>query len=406
MHTTKATRSLAALLLALLTAFVPVTPVAASSSEASLSSLVVSFKLDPRLSGSTYGGEHWVSPPTYTGATGQDTVEARVDGTDAKGKSVNISAEWIPEDSEMVTVSPSRGKQVKITMHRAGESKLKVTSNGVSKELLIKAQLLNNAMQVAITPLKAAQAAATPPQDAPAFSSQQEKLSYALGMNVASNLHKQAIKVDDDALVQGYRDSLSGHARLSVEDAQAILAGLRDDLRKNVQTADDIQELAEKNKQAGEVFLAENKSKEGVVTLPSGLQYKVLTAGDGKKPTLADKVVCNYRGTFLDGTVFDSSYTRGVPASFALARVIPGWQEALQLMPVGSKWQVYVPSDLAYGKRGKLMRSGKKGVAPTQRIGPNATLIFEVELLSTENLTALSPLHAKQGADPKPEQNQ
>jgi FKBP-type peptidyl-prolyl cis-trans isomerase FklB len=117
-------------------------------------------------------------------------------------------------------------------------------------------------------------------------------------------------------------------------------------------------------------------------------------------------VVCNYRGTFLDGSVFDSSYTRGAPALFTLARVIPGWQEALQLMPVGSKWQIFVPSDLAYGKRGKLMRSRKKGVAPTQQIGPNATLIFEVELLSTERLTAASAQRAQGSADPKAEQSQ
>ena len=408
MRVTNLTRSLAALVLMLLTASVQASPAAASSAEASLTGLVVSFKLDPRLSGGSYGGERWVSPPTYTGASGQDTVEARVEGTDVKGRSVNIIAEWIPENSEMVTVSPGQGKQVKITVHRVGESKLKVTADGVTKELLIKAEYLpSNAIQVQITPLKAARAAAPTPQEAPAFSSQKEKLSYALGMNVASNLLKQAIKVDDDALVSGYKDSVSGHARLSVEDAQAMLAGLREDMRKNLQAqSDDIQEMAQKNKQAGEAFLAENKSKEGVVTLPSGLQYKVLTAGDGKKPILNDKVVCNYRGTFLDGTVFDSSYTRGAPALFTLARVIPGWQEALQLMPVGSKWQIFVPSDLAYGKRGKLMRSRKKGVAPTQQIEPNATLIFEVELLSTESLTAAGAQRAQGSADPKVEQSQ
>ena len=408
MRVTNLTRSLAALVLMLLTASVQASPAAVSSAEASLTGLVVSFKLDPRLSGGSYGGERWVSPPTYTGASGQDTVEARVEGTDVKGRSVNISAEWIPEDSEMVTVSPGQGKQVKVTVHRVGESKLKVTADGVTKELLIKAEYLpSNAIQVQITPLKAAQVAAPSPQEAPAFSSQKEKLSYALGMNVASNLLKQAIKVDDDALVSGYKDSVSCHARLTVEDAQAMLAGLREDMRKNLQAqSDDIQEMAEKNKQAGEAFLAENKSKEGVVTLPSGLQYKVLTAGDGKKPTLNDKVVCNYRGTFLDGSVFDSSYTRGAPALFTLARVIPGWQEALQLMPVGSKWQIFVPSDLAYGKRGKLMRSRKKGVAPTQQIEPNATLIFEVELLSTESLTAAGAQRAQGSADPKVEQSQ
>jgi FKBP-type peptidyl-prolyl cis-trans isomerase len=143
-----------------------------------------------------------------------------------------------------------------------------------------------------------------------------------------------------------------------------------------------------------------------MVTLPSGLQYKVLTASAGKKPTLTDKVVCNYRGTFLNGTVFDSSYKRGAPASFALGKVIPGWREALQLMPVGSKWQIFVPSDLAYGKRGKLIRSWKKGVPPIQQIGPNATLIFEVELLAAEKLTAADAQRAQAKADPQAEQNQ
>jgi FKBP-type peptidyl-prolyl cis-trans isomerase FklB len=127
------------------------------------------------------------------------------------------------------------------------------------------------------------------------------------------------------------------------------------------------------NKQAGDAFLAANKSKEGVVTLPSGLQYKILKAGTGPKPTVSDSVVCNYRGTLLDGKEFDSSYKRGQPATFPVGRVIKGWTEALQLMPVGSKWQLFIPSDLAYGA------SGAGG-----DIGPNATLIFEVELISIQ----------------------
>ena len=382
---------------------------AAGPNTGSLRGINFSFKLDPRLSGGSYGGERWISPPTFTGASGQDVIEARASGIGAKGQPIPISPKWIASDPEMVTISPDQGEQVKVTVKRVGESKVQVTAADVTKELLIKAEYLpSKAIQVQITPAKAAQAAAPPAsQDAPAFNSQQEKLSYALGMNVASNLQKQAIKVDEDALVRGYRDSESGHALLSVEDAEAILAGLREDLRKKqAQTVDNNQELAEKNKQTGAAFLAENKSKEGVVTLPSGLQYKVLTAGDGKKPTVNDKVVCNYRGTFLDGTVFDSSYKRGAPASFAVAKVIPGWQEALQLMPVGSKWQIFVPSDLAYGERGKLIRSRKRGVPPTQQIGPNATLIFEVELLSAEKLTATDAQHAQAKVDPQAEQNQ
>ena len=132
-----------------------------------------------------------------------------------------------------------------------------------------------------------------------------------------------------------------------------------------------MQQLGETNKKAGEEFLAANKTKDGVVTLPSGLQYKILTAGTGPKPTLSDSVVCNYKGTLLDNTEFDSSYKRGQPATFPVGGVIKGWTEALQLMPVGSKWQLFIPPDLAYGPRGS---------GPT--IGPSSTLIFEVELIS------------------------
>jgi FKBP-type peptidyl-prolyl cis-trans isomerase FklB len=134
-----------------------------------------------------------------------------------------------------------------------------------------------------------------------------------------------------------------------------------------------MQQVAEKNKKDGEAFLAANAGKEGVVKLPSGLQYKILTPGTGPKPSATDSVVCNYRGTLIDGTEFDSSYKRGQPATFGVGRVIKGWTEALQLMPVGSKWQLFVPAQLAYGDRG----AGAD-------IGPNATLIFEVELLSIE----------------------
>jgi FKBP-type peptidyl-prolyl cis-trans isomerase FklB len=135
-----------------------------------------------------------------------------------------------------------------------------------------------------------------------------------------------------------------------------------------------MQQAGATNKKEGDAFLAANKTKEGVVTLPSGLQYKILTAGTGPKPTTSDSVACNYRGTLIDGKEFDSSYKRGQPATFPVAGVIKGWTEALQLMPVGSKWQLFVPSDLAYAERG----SGPD-------IGPNATLIFEVELLSIQS---------------------
>ena len=133
-------------------------------------------------------------------------------------------------------------------------------------------------------------------------------------------------------------------------------------------------EVAKKNKTEGDAFLAENKKKEGVKTLPSGLQYKVIKAGTGKKPKMNDTVTVNYRGTLIDGTEFDNSYKRGQPATFQVNGVIPGWTEALQLMEQGAKWQLFIPSNLAYGERG----------APGGQIGPNATLIFEIELISIQ----------------------
>jgi len=137
--------------------------------------------------------------------------------------------------------------------------------------------------------------------------------------------------------------------------------------------AEAMKTLGEKNRKEGEAFLAENKTKDGVVALPSGLQYKILKEGDGKKPTADDAVVCNYRGTLLDGTEFDSSFKRNQPATFPVKGVIKGWTEALQLMPAGSKWQLFIPPSLGYGERGAA-----------NLIGPNATLIFEVELISIQ----------------------
>lgn len=207
-------------------------------------------------------------------------------------------------------------------------------------------------------------------QGASALQTQKEKASYALGMNIASGLKKQLVDVDPDSLARGLKDELAGgKTLLTVEEAQAALTELQNEVRKKQE--EEMQRVGEANMKQGADFLAANKTKEGVVTLASGLQYKILTAGTGPKPSASDTVVCNYRGTLIDGTEFDSSYKRGQPASFPVGGVIRGWTEALQLMPVGSKWQLFVPSDLAYGPR------GAGGV-----IGPNATLIFEVELLS------------------------
>ena len=200
-----------------------------------------------------------------------------------------------------------------------------------------------------------------------------EKFSYSLGMKMGENLHKQSVPVDPAILARGLRDGLAGGKTLLTDDeAQAAIMEVQNDMRKK--QMEKKQEAGAANKKEGEGFLAANKSKEGVVTLPSGLQYKILKAGTGPKPTASDTVSCNYRGTLIDGKEFDSSYKRGQPASFPVSGVIKGWTEALQLMPVGSKWQLVIPSDLAYGDNG----AGAD-------IGPDATLIFEVELLSIED---------------------
>jgi FKBP-type peptidyl-prolyl cis-trans isomerase FklB len=210
-------------------------------------------------------------------------------------------------------------------------------------------------------------------QNPPAFKTQKDKLSYAIGMNVGTSLHRQSIEVDPNIVRQGLEDALAGgKTLLSEEEARAALTELQNDIRKKQQ--EKMQVAGEANKKEGDAFLAANKAKEGVVALPSGLQYKILSAGTGPKPTASDSVVCNYRGTLIDGKEFDSSYKRGQPATFPVGGVIKGWTEALQLMPVGSKWQLFVPSELAYGDRG----TGSD-------IGPNATLIFELELLSIQS---------------------
>ena len=236
--------------------------------------------------------------------------------------------------------------------------------------------------QTAATPAKPAPKAKAPasqPGQAPAARSStltlktpKDKFSYALGMNLGTNLHKQSVPVDPAILVRGLRDALAGGKTLLTEDeARAALMQVQKDMQEKQQAK--MQQMGEANKKEGEAFLAANKTKEGVVALPSGLQYKILKEGSGAKPAAADSVVCNYRGTLINGTEFDSSYKRGEPATFPVGGVIKGWTEALQLMPVGSKWQLFIPAELAYGERG----AGAE-------IGPGATLIFEVELLSIE----------------------
>ncbi|HKV26419.1 MAG TPA: FKBP-type peptidyl-prolyl cis-trans isomerase [Candidatus Acidoferrum sp.] len=208
------------------------------------------------------------------------------------------------------------------------------------------------------------------------FPTLKEKSSYAIGLNIGRSMHTDSLDVDPDLLLRGLKDGLSGgNADLTDEEVKETLDALRKELV--AQHDAKLKAEGEANQKVGDAFLTENKTKPGVVALPSGLQYKILVAGTGPKPTAADTVVCNYKGTLLDNTEFDSSYKRGEPATFPVSGIIKGWTEALQLMPVGSKWQLFIPPDLAYGERGAA-RGG---------IGPNSTLVFEVELLSIKPKT-------------------
>jgi len=216
---------------------------------------------------------------------------------------------------------------------------------------------------------------------------QKEKISYAIGMNIGTGMHRQSLQIDPNILLRGLKDALAGGKMLMTdEEVKTVMTQLQADMRKAQQ--EKMEQAGAANKKEGEVFLAANKGKEGVQTLPSGLQYKILKEGTGPKPTATDTVVCNYRGTLIDGKEFDSSYKRGEPATFPVNGVIKGWTEALQLMPVGSKWQLFLPADLAYGDRG----AGAD-------IGPGATLIFEVELMSIQQA---KPAEAKP-AEPTPD---
>ena len=207
-------------------------------------------------------------------------------------------------------------------------------------------------------------------QEAPALTTEKDRLSYAMGMDLGGQLKTRSVDIDPAVFARGLKDALSGgKTALTEEEAKTVISELQKVMV--VRQAAAAKVSGEKNKAEGEAFLAANKAKEGVVTLPSGLQYKVLTTGTGKKPTLDDTVVCQYRGTLVGGKEVDSSYKRGQPVTMAVKGAIKGWTEVLQLMPVGSKWQVFVPSSLAYGERG----AGAD-------IGPNATLIFEIELVA------------------------
>lgn len=194
----------------------------------------------------------------------------------------------------------------------------------------------------------------------------QEKISYIIGRDMAANLKKQGIEIEAEAFLKGLKEVIAGEpSSLSQQDIQMAMMALQQEMQQKQGAK------GSENQKAGEAFLAENKGKEGVKTLPSGLQYQVLQEGTGKSPAASDKVTTHYHGTLIDGTVFDSSYERGQPATFPVNGVIAGWTEALQLMKEGAKWRLFIPADLAYGAQGA-----------GDVIGPNTTLIFDVELIS------------------------
>ena len=197
----------------------------------------------------------------------------------------------------------------------------------------------------------------------------QDKISYSIGADLGKNFKRQNISINPTALAAGIKDSMSGKLQMSDDQMKEALEKFQKDLM--AKRADDFKRVAEENKKNGQQFLMENKEKPGVVTLASGLQYKIIKEGNGKKPTKNDSVSVEYTGKLINGEVFDSTQKAGKPATFKLSQVIPGWTEVLQLMPVGSEWEVFIPSDLAYGAR-----------SVGGPIGPNETLIFNIKLLS------------------------
>lgn len=206
----------------------------------------------------------------------------------------------------------------------------------------------------------------------PALKDQKDKISYSIGMNIGNSLKQQPFEVNPDLVAAGLKDMLKGVKPLLTEaEVEAVLGAFQREMMAKQQA--EASKKGDENQKVGETFLTANKKKEGVKTTASGLQYKIVKAGTGPLPKATDTVKTHYRGTLIDGTEFDSSYKRNQPATFPVNGVIKGWTEALQLMPVGSKWQLFIPSELAYGPRG----AGRD-------IGPNATLIFDIELLGIE----------------------
>jgi FKBP-type peptidyl-prolyl cis-trans isomerase FklB len=275
---------------------------------------------------------------------------------------IAIAQETAASKNDAPARSASEVHSQKMTAHQAAGSKVE-TKNGAAK----------GERQGPIT-----------------FNSAKEKVSYALGVELAAGLKYQRMDVDLPLIIRGMRDAFANEDTKLAMPPKEIADTLKqygEDRKRGLEHA--MQMVSEKNKKAGEDFVAQNAKKDGVVTLPSGLQYKVLKEGDGNKPVLADSIVCNYRGTLVDGTEFDSSYKQNKPVTFPLKSVIKGWREAIQLMPVGSKWQLVVPPQLGYGER------GAGGI-----IGPNTTLVFEVELVSIGDKVA-GAAQAQEQTQPK-----
>ncbi len=213
--------------------------------------------------------------------------------------------------------------------------------------------------------------------------SSQDKVSYLIGRNIVESISGDGLDLKIETLVFGLKEAIAGtESKISEQDAQAVMMAFQAEMQQKM--AEQAAVAAKENLAAGEAFLTENKTREGVITTESGLQYEVLTAGEGAKPSESDTVSVHYHGTLINGNVFDSSVDRGEPVEFPVTGVIPGWVEALQLMPAGSKYKLFIPANLAYGEQG----SGGG-------IGPNETLIFEVELLAIKS--AETPVEAEAG---------
>jgi FKBP-type peptidyl-prolyl cis-trans isomerase FklB len=219
----------------------------------------------------------------------------------------------------------------------------------------------------------------------PQLKDQKDKVSYSIGLNIGFNLSRQKVEVNPDVLTAGIKDAIAGKPLLTPDQVKDVMAQFEKDMEQKQK------EAGEKNKTEGAKFLEENKKKPGIKTTASGLQYKMLKDGTGTPPKATDTVKVNYRGTLIDGTEFDSSYKRGQPVSFPVNGVIKGWTEALQLMKPGSKYQLVIPSNLAYGER---------SVSPD--LGPNATLIFEVELLEVQPPGTPAPMGSPKAGAPPP----